>query len=641
MIDIEGLLAADGPIASSIEGYAPRPSQQLMSQAVAAAMHDSELLVVEAGTGTGKTLAYLLPALLSGSRTIIATGTRALQDQLYHRDLPMLTRSLGRPVATALLKGRSNYLCLLRLDNALREHGALTGSEADVLTDWRDSTRTGDKAEVTAIHENAALWPLVTSTADNCHGQKCPFYDDCHVANARRDAASADLVVVNHHLLLADLAFREGGFVEFLPEADAIIIDEAHQLADIAVEFFGVSVSQRQFLELFDELEVQFTNLGGPKFVDAVIGARTGLRQLRMAIPDEARRYAPDQLPITMHQQLPELRNELAALIEQVEVLSDESEAGESLLDRLLRLTDKLAIASAANDEEGLRWLDVTPRNVRWYMTPLDVSARMRQAIDLTEASWVFTSATIAVGENFEHFTARLGLDEVRCLQFATPFDLAANARAVVPRGLPAAGSQGFIDALLNCVTPLLQANPGGTFILHTSYRALNQSADWFAARPELLDGRPLYVQGEAPRDQLLTQFRRDGNAVLLATGTFWEGVDVRGEALSLVIIDKLPFAAPDDPLLVARAEHLRARGQNPFMAHQLPEAVLALKQGVGRLLRDATDRGVIVLGDRRLYEKGYGRVFLSALAPIPVGDSIDEACTFLRHDMAPQRVAS
>ncbi|MEL6868666.1 MAG: ATP-dependent DNA helicase [Pseudomonadota bacterium] len=630
MIDVDALLGEHGPVADAIPGYQPRISQRLMAQAVAEALFGGQQLVVEAGTGTGKTFAYLLPALLSGARTIVSTGTRALQDQLYHRDLPMIAKAVGRPVRTALLKGRSNYLCLQRLDAALTENGAFTGKEASALRSWRDATKTGDKAEVTAIAEDATLWPRVTSTAENCHGQKCAFYDDCYVAKARREAQQADLVIVNHHLLLADLAFREGGFVEFLPEADAIIIDEAHQLPDIALTFFGVSLSMRQFADLYDELEVLVSAVGGPPFNDALRDARTAMLKVREHAPSQPGRYDQNTVDVALSEQIGQLASALQALVDTIDALGNTVEGIEPLLDRLLRLYDRLRIVSAEDDEEGLRWLDVTQRGLRWHMTPLDVSERMRQAVDATEAAWVFTSATLAVGENFMHFTDRLGLNDARCLKFDTPFDLVSRARLLVPRDLPAPNMQQYIPALLERTTPLLEHVDGGAFFLHTSYRALHQSADWFRERPELLRGRTLYVQGDAPRGQLLASFRKEGNAVLLATGTFWEGVDVRGRALRLVVIDKLPFASPDDPMLVARSAFLRSQQRNPFVEQQLPEAVLALKQGVGRLLRDVDDFGVIAIGDPRLHSKGYGKIFLSALAPIPVHESVTDVVTFL-----------
>lgn len=630
MTDFEDLLASDGAVARAIPGYQPRLSQQLMAEAVDASMSRGEHLVVEAGTGTGKTFAYLLPALVAGRRTIVSTGTRALQDQLYHRDLPTISAAVGRPVRTALLKGRANYLCLHRLDIALTDAAALTSKEARILAEWRDTTRSGDRAEVTAIAEDADAWPRVTSTADNCLGQKCAFYDDCFVAKARREAQRADLVVVNHHLLLADLAFRETGFVEFLPDADAVVIDEAHQLPDTALQFFGVSVSTRQCVDLFDELEVSAAGLGGPPLAEAVRRARSAVLKLREQAPVDGGRYELEAVARELEAPLTELSAALNGVLEQLDALGADADAADALIDRVVRLADRLGMIAADDDIEGLRWLEVTRRGLRLHMTPLDVSARLRAAVDATEAAWAFTSATLAVGEDFSHFTDRLGIGDARCLRFESPFDLAANARLVVPRDLPAPADRGYIPALLELARPLLEATRGGAFFLHTSYRALAESAEWFSSRPAVLGERALYVQGDAPRDKLLQAFRAEGNAVLLGTGTFWEGVDVRGDALTLVVIDKLPFGAPDDPLLVARSAWLRANNRNPFREHQLPQAVLALKQGAGRLLRDTADHGVVLVGDPRIHTKNYGRMFIDALAPMPLAADVDEACAFL-----------
>ncbi|MEM1437642.1 MAG: ATP-dependent DNA helicase [Pseudomonadota bacterium] len=641
MTDLDDLLASDGAVARAIPGYQPRLSQRLMAEAVDVAMASREHLVVEAGTGTGKTFAYLLPALVAGRRTIISTGTRALQDQLFHRDLPMIAAAVGRPVKTALLKGRANYLCLHRLDQALTDAAALTGKEARILSEWRDMTQRGDRAEVTQIPEDASLWPRVTSTADNCLGQKCAFYEDCYVAQARRDAQRADLVVVNHHLLLADLAFRETGFVEFLPDADAVIIDEAHQLPDTALQFFGVSLSTRQCIDLFDELEVDTSGMGGPPLDEAMRRARKAVLDLREQAPADSGRYELAHLASAITAPLSEFSAALSALLEVLDGIG--VEASDALVDRVVRLVDRLGIIVNDDDLDGLRWVEVSRRSVRLNMTPLDVSVRLRAAMDAMETAWVFTSATLAVGEDFSHFTNRVGVDDARCLRFESPFDLARNARVLVPRSLPAPNERGFMGRLLETTAPLLSATAGGAFFLHTSYRALAESAEWFSSRPAVLGDRALYVQGDAPRDKLLQAFRAEGNAVLLGTGTFWEGVDVRGPALTLVVIDKLPFAAPDDPMLVARSAWLRANGRNPFRDYQLPQAVLALKQGVGRLLRDTADFGVVVLGDQRLHGKSYGRLFLDAVQPMPVVDDVAEAAAFLaaRERADDERVAS
>ncbi len=619
MIDMDALLGADGPVAGAIDNYQPRLSQRLMAQAVADAIETGDRLVVEAGTGTGKTFAYLLPALLGGARTIVSTGTRALQDQLFHRDLPTISKAVGRPVRTALLKGRANYLCLHRLELALQDATAVTSAQARVLRDWRDTTRDGDKREVTEIPEDDSVWPRVTSTADNCLGQQCAHFDDCYVVRARRAAQRADLVVVNHHLLLADLAFREGGFVEFLPDSDAIIIDEAHQLPDIALEFFGTSISQRQCLDVLSELEVSLAGFASNDVAEALRVTRRAALVVREAAPTTPGRFEAERLPGAMHDALTQLLDALAGLIEAVDALGHLEPAQSQHLDRLLRVSDRLRIVAADSDEEGMRWVDVTRRGLRWHMTPLDIAPRMRAAIDGTEAAWVLTSATLAVGEDFGHILDRLGLQDARAVQFATPFALDERARLFLPKDLPLPQSGDYTPALLEVTTPLLQQTRGGAFFLHTSHRALQASAEWFEQRPAILGDRPLLVQGTQPRDRLLSDFRHAGDAVLLGTGTFWEGVDVRGEALTLVVIDKLPFAVPDDPLLVARTAHLERQGMNAFRYHQLPEAVLALKQGAGRLLRDPDDYGVIVIGDRRVVERNYGKTFLAALGPMPV----------------------
>lgn len=629
MIDMDALLGADGPVAGAIDNYQPRLSQRLMAQAVADAIEMGDRLVVEAGTGTGKTFAYLLPALLGGARTIVSTGTRALQDQLFHRDLPTISKAVGRPVRTALLKGRANYLCLHRLELALQDATAVTSAQAHVLRDWRDTTRDGDKREVTEIAEDDSVWPRVTSTADNCLGQQCAHFDDCYVVRARRAAQRADLVVVNHHLLLADLAFREGGFVEFLPDSDAIIIDEAHQLPDIALEFFGTSISQRQCLDVLSELEVSLAGFASNDVSEALRVTRRAALVVREAAPTTPGRFEAERVPDAMHDALTQLLDALAGLIEAVDALGHLEPAQSQHLDRLLRVSDRLRIVAADSDEEGMRWVDVTRRGLRWHMTPLDIAPRMRAAIDATEAAWVLTSATLAVGEDFGHILDRLGLEDARAVQFATPFALDERARLFLPKDLPLPQSGDYIPALLEVTTPLLRETRGGAFFLHTSHRALQASAEWFEQRPAILGDRPLLVQGTQPRDRLLSEFRHAGDAVLLGTGTFWEGVDVRGEALTLVVIDKLPFAVPDDPLLVARTAHLERQGMNAFRYHQLPEAVLALKQGAGRLLRDPDDYGVIVIGDRRVAERNYGKTFLAALGPMPVVRDPQDVASF------------
>ena len=621
--DPDRFFGADSPFREALPGFVAREGQALMASVVAEAIEERDILVVEAGTGTGKTFAYLLPALLSGRKTIVSTGTKALQDQLYHRDLPLISRVAGRPVTTALLKGRANYLCLHRLEQVTEPAAALADDLA-AIHEWRHRTDTGDRAELTAVAEDAAVWPLVTSTADNCLGQKCEFYNDCHVVNARRAAQDADLVVVNHHLLLADLAMKEEGFVEFLPGADAVILDEAHQIPDLAVQFFGVSVGSRELERLVSEIRVRVLPYAEGELNRRVDALDTAVRMLRMAAPREEGRHELDAVASGLREPLSGLLAAIADLVEGAGGLAAADDVIEALVEQLVLSGEKLGILVDDTAWDGLRWLEVNPRSVRLNLTPLDVSEKLSGLMSPGFQSWIFTSATLAVGDDFSHFTSRLGIGDARCLRFESPFRLDRNALVWLPPGLPAPSDPRHTEALLARVVPLLDATAGGAFLLFTSYRALNRAREWFDEHPLELRSRPLLVQGTAPRDDLTRSFREAGDAVLLGTGSFWEGIDVRGEALTLVVIDKLPFASPGDPLTMARLEYPRRTGGNGFIEHQVPQAVLALKQGAGRLLRSESDYGVIVVGDPRITSKRYGQTFLDALAPIPAsGESL------------------
>ncbi len=624
------LLGPESPLSGTVTGFRPRPAQGLMAEAVAEALDAGEPLVVEAGTGIGKTFAYLIPALSGGRRTIISTGTRALQDQLFHRDLPTVTRAIGRPLSTALLKGRSNYLCLHRLEQTAGSSAAARyGRELARLEAWRHETRSGDRREAVAIEEESGVWPLVTSTSENCLGQKCPFFDDCFVVRARRAAQKADVVVVNHHLLLADLALKEEGFVDFLPGVEALILDEAHQIPDLATRFFGITAGTRQIENLLQDVAGATFAFGGGDLREAIGGATRALRDVLAAAPSEPGRFELGAQLGVLREPLAALRGALSELAAALADLAGESAEVEALSEQLFDLQSRLSAATDTDEEAGLYWFDVGRRSVRFHLTPLDVAARLRALMAMSDAAWVFTSATLAVGENFSHFLGRMGLDDARTLQFPSPYRLRERARIYLPSGLPAPAAHGYTEAVMGAAAPLLRMTAGGLFFLFTSYRALGIAADWWRERSELLAGRELLVQGDAPRGDLLERFRAAGNAVLLGTATFWEGVDVRGAALTGVVIDKLPFTSPGDPLLMARSEFIRRQGGNPFMEHQLPEAVLALKQGAGRLIRDHGDYGAIVLCDPRIRSRRYGSLFLEALAPITVTDDRDDLAAF------------
>lgn len=633
MTDVERYFSADSPLGDVLEGFVSREGQALMATVVAEAIENADHLVVEAGTGTGKTFAYLLPALLSGKKTIISTGTKALQDQLYHRDLPTVSKAAGRPVETALLKGRANYLCLQRLEQ-LTEPARELQDDFNAIAAWRHRTLTGDRAELTDVREDAPIWPLVTSTAENCLGQKCDYYNDCHVVRARRAAQEADLVVVNHHLLLADLAMKEAGFVEFLPGADAVILDEAHQLPDLAVQFFGVHVGTRELERFVDETRLATAPFGQAELNRRVDALGTSVHVLRAESPrDEGRHELDDVLPI-IGEPLRRIGAAVSDLVEALAALADASDEIEKLAEQLVGIGERLALLAEESAWDGLRWLEVNPRSVRLNLTPLDISGKMAALMPAGHQAWIMTSATLAVGEDFSHFTSRLGLRDARCLTFPSPFDLAHNGLIYLPRRLPAPSDSGHTAAVLEALVPVLDLTDGGVFCLFTSHRALNNARAWFRRQRTVLGQRPLLVQGTAPRDDLTRRFRDAGNAVLLGTGSFWEGIDVRGQALTVVLIDKLPFASPGDPLTMARLEYIRREGGNGFMEHQVPQAVLALKQGAGRLLRSEVDYGVVLLGDPRITGKRYGQRFLDSLKPMPATTEFSDVERFFADRM-------
>jgi len=546
-------------------------------------------------------------------------------------DLPLVGKAIGRPVSTALLKGRANYLCLQRLENV--DGNALSDSQlADwsSVREWRNHTASGDRAELIDIAEDSMIWPLVTSTADNCLGKECPLYRECYVVRARRAAQEADLVVVNHHLLLADLALKEEGFVEFLPGAEAIILDEAHTIPDLAAQFFGVSLGSREVQRLTDEIRAATLSSADKVLQGRIDTAQTALRKLRAEAPRSQGRY---ELSIVMPQlcgPLDLLCDALRDLRLAIEPLADMSIEIDKLHEQLISACERLSHLSSDDSWDGLRWLDINPRSFRLHLTPLDVADTLGALIHGNHQAWVFTSATLAIGEDFTHFSQRMGLGGATGLAFESPYPLQRNGLIYLPAGLPQPSDPAHTAEMLRAVTPLLELTAGGMFCLFTSHRALDAARKWAKKNKAGLRGRPLLVQGDAPRDDLLRRFREFGNAVLFGTGSFWEGVDVRGPALTVVAIDKLPFASPADPLMMARLEFIKREGGNGFTEHQLPQAVLALKQGAGRLLRDEYDYGVIVLCDHRLISKSYGKVFLRALAPVPSTDSMAAVASFL-----------
>ncbi|MDA0706923.1 MAG: ATP-dependent DNA helicase [Proteobacteria bacterium] len=633
MISLAEFFSIDSPLQDLLPGFQPRAGQAWMAEAVADTIANGGKLVVEAGTGTGKTFAYLLPALQSGKKTIISTGTKALQDQLYHRDLPLIGKAVGRPVSTALLKGRANYLCLHRLDQ-LDDVATALRDDLRAVREWRYRTRSGDRAELTDVAEDSGVWPIVTSTVDNCLGQKCPEYANCHVVKARRAAQEADLVVVNHHLLLADLAMKEEGFVEFLPGAEAIILDEAHQIPDLAVQFFGESLGSRELERIVDEIRAATLAFQQPELQRRIDKLQTAIQSLRVAAPRQEGKHQLAEVLPEIRDALQDLQLALGEIQEMLTDIADASAELEQLHEQVITAIERLALL--ANDEswDGLRWIEINPRSLRLNLTPLDVSATLHSMLNNPGQAWVFTSATLALGDDFSHFLSRMGLAGTTALSFPSPYAVHDNGLVYLPQQLPEPSNALHTAAALEAVAPLLEMISGGVFCLFTSHRALNSAKQWFKTNKKVLAGRKLLVQGSVPRDDLLRRFRDAGNAVLLGTGSFWEGVDVRGQALTIVAIDKLPFGSPTDPLMMARLEFIRREGGNGFTQHQLPQAMLSMKQGAGRLLRDQNDYGVIVLCDPRITSKSYGAMFLKSFEPMPWTQSLDDVAKFLaRHE--------
>src|SRR5579863_5453091 len=658
MLELEDIFGEGGPLQRALPGFNVRRQQVHMAERVAAALARREILTVEAGTGTGKTFAYLVPALLSGVRVLISTGTRTLQDQLYSRDLPLVGAALGRPARVALLKGRANYLCRYRLAAAAGagEQLAMIDEEAGAgsrrasramlarIARWARTTRRGDLAEVGGLSDSHPVWPQVTSTRESCLGARCPEISRCHVALARRAALDADIVIINHHLLLADLALKEDGFGDLLGSADAVILDEAHQIPDLATQFFGASVSTRQLESFLKDMQLELRKAplpvaGAGEVSGSVLAAclrdiEEGVHALRGAAPG-GDAPAPTRLAWTagadalgaaaeqLSQRLADLGEALAPCAEDAALARLAGRAGE--------LAASLTRIAAVDELEGARSLEMTPRGITLSLMPFDISARFRGLIEARRGAWIFTSATLSVGDEFGHFTGRLGIGECPTLTIGSPFDHERQSLLYLPESMPQPSSPQFVAAVIDTAVPLIDAAAGGAFVLFTSHRSLAQAAALLRTR--WAEGAPyrLFVQGEAPRERLLQEFRDDGNGVLLGTASFWEGVDVKGEALRLVVIEKLPFASPDDPLVHARIEHLNATGANAFRDYQLPEAALALKQGAGRLIRSEEDYGAVVICDPRMLARSYGRVFLAALPPMTVTQDPDEVRRFLR----------
>lgn len=614
---IESFFSSDGSLSKVVEGYLPRQSQLEMACSVADSIATNKNLIAEAGTGTGKTFAYLAAAIYSNKKVIISTGTKNLQDQLFNKDLPIVKEAIATPFKSALLKGRANYLCIYRLENSLHSSFGFNKNDAKALAQikaWSQQTKVGDISEISDVSEADPIWSQATSTIDNCLGQECPDYTKCFLANARKKAQEADIIVVNHHLLCADWSLRKTGFGELLPFAEVIIIDEAHQLSAIASNFLGLSLTAKQLNELAtDTLDEYFKDAKDmPDLRTACEDLQFEIKDLRLAFGMEIRRGEWKDIVDNpkIYAALNSLHKQLQRLVDQLELASVRTKGLETCFERVTE--QESLLDSLINNQSGqwIRWYETHTQSFTLSKTPLDIAAEFNAFMQQYQATWVFTSATLSVANNFDHFSKGLGLNNTDNKSWESPFDFKNQSLFYHPKGLPQPNEPMFTEKIVDCILPLLKASRGRAFCLFTSHRALKVAAEVLADKIDY----PLLIQGTQAKSVLLEQFKQQGNAILLATSSFWEGVDVRGEALSCVIIDKLPFASPGEPILKARLNAMEKQGQNPFIEYQLPAAVIALRQGVGRLIRDVNDKGVLMVCDPRLLKKSYGQQFLDSI---------------------------
>ncbi len=634
---ITQVFQAGGVLSQAVANYSPRGQQLEMAQAVEDAILHHKQLIAEAGTGTGKTFAYLVPALLSGGKVIISTGTKTLQDQLFNRDLPNVRDALKVPVTACMLKGRANYVCHHHLERAAQEGRFISRDDAryvQVIKTFAEHSKTGDKAELTEVPENATVWQNVTSTRDNCLGQDCAYYKDCFVMEARKKALAADVVVVNHHLFFADVMLRDEGVSELLPSANTVIFDEAHQLPDVAGLFFGEDVSTSQIMELCRDSTMVHLSLAKDCIAlgEVIPVLEKACRDFRLIFAYEGSRL-PVQKALALKGFDDAYKTMQAKLLELTQVLESQSARDpqlEKCWQRGAALCEQLHNWLQAENANLVRWVEVFTQSIQLHATPLSVADGFGKQLNAQPRAWIFTSATLAVKNDFSHYRSQMGLHAAETLYLQSPFDYENQALLYAPADMPDPNTPAYNASVVAASLPLIQASRGRAFILCTSLRAMREIhallKDAFAENGLEY---PILLQGESTRTELLDRFRAHGNAVLVGSQSFWEGVDVRGEALSLVIIDKLPFAPPDDPVLSARIDKMNAEGKNAFMEYQLPYAVVTLKQGAGRLIRDETDRGVLMICDPRLITKPYGRRIWQSLPPFKRTRELTEALAF------------
>ena len=629
------VFSEDGELSRKIKNFRPRSEQLEMASAVEKTIENKDALVIEAGTGTGKTFAYLAPALLAKKKTIISTGSKNLQDQLFNRDLPAIKDALNYTGKIALLKGRANYLCLERLDQVIAQ-GVL--GDRSVLADlskvrkWNNATHSGDLSECVELAEDSPILPQLISTTDSCLGTDCSNYGDCYVVAARKRALAADLVVVNHHLFCADMAVKENGFGELIPNAQVIIFDEAHQLPDIAAQYFGQSLTSRQLFDICKDINIVYrTELKDMRQLGVASDHLLKIVQdFRLLLGEGNQRGNWRELlsQSAVKKGVEILQEKLDFTAEVIKLALGRLQTLDSIFERINTIKNQFKRLSDTTITGYCYWYETFNRQFGLHITPLTVADKFGEQIKSSDAAWIFTSATLEVGGSFAHFCQRLGIENARQKVLQSPFNYAEQALLCVPRYLPGSNQRNTTDKLGEMLLPIIETNKGRCFVLCTSYFMMKGLAEYFREH----SGLSVLLQGETAKARLLEQFVNEEHSVLVATSSFWEGVDVRGDALSLVIIDKLPFTAPDEPLLKARIEDCQLQGGEPFTDIQIPEAVIALKQGVGRLIRDVTDRGAVIICDSRLVTRPYGETFLKSLPKAKRTRDLAKVVEFLQH---------
>ena len=633
---ISNIFSVNGELSQSIKGFRPRTEQIEMAHAVGESIQNKSSLVIEAGTGTGKTFAYLAPALVFGKKTIISTGSKNLQDQLFNRDLPAIKKALNFTGKIALLKGRANYLCLERLDQVIAQ-GVLGDKsvlvELSKVRKWNNSTKTGDFTECIELAEDSPIIPQLTSTAESCLGTDCPNYSECYVASARKKALNADLVVVNHHLFFADMAVKESGFGELIPNSEVIIFDEAHQLPDIASQYFGQSLTSRQLFDLCKDINIIYrTELKDMQQLgttsDTLLKVVQDFRLLLGNGSNVRGNWRELYTQSAVKKSFELLQEKIDFLSEVIKLALGRSQTLDSIFERVESIKSQLKRLSETNIVGYCYWYEGNGRQFGLHITPLTVADKFGEQLKAKEAAWIFTSATLEVGGTFNHFCQCLGIEDATQKILPSPFNYSEQSLLCVPRYLPNTNQANTLSSLGEMLLPVIEANKGRCFVLCTSYSMMRGLAEYFREKSNL----SILLQGETSKGKLLEQFIKETHSVLVATSSFWEGVDVRGDALSLVIIDKLPFTAPDEPLLKARIEDCRLQGGDPFNDIQIPEAVITLKQGVGRLIRDVTDRGVVIICDNRLVMRNYGETFLKSLPNSSRTRNLNKVIQFLQN---------